>query len=97
MVDYKPLKRLFGTRKEYDGCIRSICEECSVGCGLMAYVQDDRIVDVSGDEKHPISRGRLCAKGIAFFQALHHPERITLPGSRNRLQGSFEAFDNWER
>lgn len=97
MVDYKPLKRLFGTRKEYDGCIRSVCEECSVGCGLMAYVQDDRIVDVSGDEKHPISRGRLCAKGIAFVQALHHPERITLPGSRNRLQASFEAFDNWEK
>jgi formate dehydrogenase (coenzyme F420) alpha subunit len=97
MVAYKPLKRLFGTRKEYDGCVRTVCEECTVGCGLMAYVQDERIVDVGGDESHPISRGRLCAKGIAFVQALHHPERITLPGTRNRLQGSFEAFDNWEK
>jgi formate dehydrogenase (coenzyme F420) alpha subunit len=97
MVAYKPLKRLFGTRKEYDRCVRTVCEECTVGCGLMAYVQDERIVDVSGDESHPISRGRLCAKGIAFVQALHHPERITLPGTRNRLQGSFEAFDNWEK
>lgn len=97
MVAYKPLKRLFGTRKEYDGCVRTVCEECTVGCGLLAYVQDERILDVSGDESHPISRGRLCAKGIAFVQALHHPERITLPGTRNRLQGSFEAFDNWEK
>jgi anaerobic selenocysteine-containing dehydrogenase len=97
MVAYKPLKRLFGTRKEYDRFVRTVCEECTVGCGLLVYVQDDRIVDVSGDESHPISRGRLCAKGIAFVQALHHPERITLPGSRNRLQGSFEAFDNWEK
>ena len=97
MIDYKPLKRLFGTRKEYDRSVRTVCEECTVGCGLLAYVQDDRIVDVGGDEKHPISRGKLCAKGIAFVQALHHPQRITLPGSRNRLQGSFESFDNWEK
>lgn len=97
MIDYKPLKRLFGTRKSYDKCVRTVCEECSVGCGLLAYVQDDRIVDISGDESHPISRGKLCAKGIAFIQALHHPQRITLPGSRNRLQGSFESFDNWEK
>ncbi len=97
MLEYKPLKRLPGTVKEYVREVRTVCQECTVGCGLVAYVQDERVVDVRGDEDHPVSRGRLCAKGIAFVQALRHPDRITLPGTRNRLQGRFEAFDNWEK
>jgi formate dehydrogenase major subunit len=68
-----------------------------VGCGLLAYVKDECIVDIQGDETHPINRGRLCAKGIAFIQGLTHPDRITLPANRNRLYGRFEAVDNWEK
>ena len=39
----------------------------------------------------------MCARGIAFVQGLTSAERITLPGTRNRLSGPFEAFDNWEK
>lgn len=91
------LMRQPGTLKEHDQAISACCQECSVGCGLMAYVKDERIVDIQGNENHPISRGRLCAKGIAFVQGLTSPDRITLPGTRNRLNGPFEAFDNWEQ
>jgi anaerobic selenocysteine-containing dehydrogenase len=68
-----------------------------VGCGLLACVKDERIVDIQGDEAHPVSRGRLCAKGMAFVQGVTHPDRITLPATRNGLQGPFEAVDNWEK
>lgn len=97
MPAFKPLKRLSGTRKTHDRCIQTICQECSAGCGLQAWVQDETIVDVGGDESHPVSRGRLCARGLAFMQALRLPDRITLPGFRQRPQGPFEAFDNWEK
>ena len=50
-----------------------------------------------GDDNHPINRGRLCARGIAFVQGLTAPDRITLPSTRNRLSGPFEAVDNWEQ
>jgi anaerobic selenocysteine-containing dehydrogenase len=68
-----------------------------VGCGLLAYVKDERIVDIQGDETHPVNQGRVCVKGMAFIQGLMHPDRITLPATRNRLQGPFEAMDNWEK
>jgi Fe-S-cluster-containing dehydrogenase component len=90
-------RRKPGTRKEHDQLIAASCQECSAGCGLLAYVKDDRIVDVQGDDRHPVSRGRLCARGIAFAEGLAAPERITLPGQRSRLSGPFEAFDNWEK
>jgi len=97
MLETILLKRRPGSRKEHDQVVVACCQECTVGCELQAYIKDERIVDIQGDERHPISRGRLCARGIAFVQGLTAPERITLPGTRDRLSGPFEAFDNWEK
>jgi anaerobic selenocysteine-containing dehydrogenase len=97
MLETISLKRKPGTRKEYDQVVTACCQECAAGCGLLAYVKDDRIVDIQGNEDHPVSKGRLCARGIAFVQGITAPDRITLPSSRNRLKGPFEAFDNWEQ
>ena len=97
MLVNEPLRRFQGTSKEHERVVRTVCQECTVGCGLLAYVKDERIVDIQGDETHPVNRGRLCAKGMAFIQGLTHPDRITLPANRNRLYGPFEAGDNWEK
>jgi anaerobic selenocysteine-containing dehydrogenase len=97
MIDTVSLRRKPGTRKEHDQVISACCQECAVGCGLLAYVKDERIVDIQGNEDHPISKGRLCARGIAFVQGLTASNRITLPGARSRSSGPFEAFDNWEK
>jgi anaerobic selenocysteine-containing dehydrogenase len=97
MLANEPLRRFPGTSKAHERVVRTVCQECSVGCGLLIYVKDERIVDIQGDENHPVNRGRLCAKGIAFMQGLTHPDRITLPATRNRRQGPFEAMDNWEK
>ncbi len=97
MLETISLRRRPGSCKEHDQVVTAICQECTVGCGLLAYLKDDRIVDIQGNEGHPVSGGRLCARGIAFVQGVTSPERITLPGTRNRLTGPFEAFDNWEK
>ncbi len=97
MLTHEPLRRFSGTIKDHDRAVRTVCQECTVGCGLLAYVKDERIVDIQGDEAHPVSRGRLCAKGMAFVQGVTHPDRITLPATRSGLQGPFEAVDNWEK
>ena len=97
MLETISLRRKPGTRKDHDQAVAVCCQECSVGCGLLAYVKDERIVDIQGNERHPVSQGRLCARGVAFVRGLTAPERITLPGTRNRLNGPFEAFDNWEK
>ena len=97
MIDYRSLNRFPGTRKDHDRVVRTICQECSVGCGLLAYVKEARIVDVQGDEDHPISRGRLCAKGMAFVQGLENPDRITRPATREGPHDQFKVLDDWEK
>jgi anaerobic selenocysteine-containing dehydrogenase len=96
MIGWKPLKRVSGTRKRHHRQVRAICQECTVGCALIASVKEDVIVDIQGDEDHPVSRGRLCAWGTAFVQGLKSPDRLMFPASRRRLAGPFEAVDNLE-
>jgi formate dehydrogenase major subunit len=43
----------------------SICPYCAVGCGQRVYVKGGEVVQIEGDPRSPISRGRLCPKGAA--------------------------------
>ncbi|CAB5166357.1 hypothetical protein D3OALGB2SA_5778 [Olavius algarvensis associated proteobacterium Delta 3] len=97
MVQYEPLKRVSGTRQDFDRQVATVCQECTVGCGLTAYVKDEGIVDLQGREDHPISKGRLCPKGSAFVQGLAHSQRITIPAYRNTLTRGFESATSWEQ
>ncbi len=37
--------------------VRTTCTECPVGCGLVVYTKDNRIVDVFGDTESPVEPG----------------------------------------
>ena len=43
--------------------VHTTCTECAVGCGLVAYTKENRIVDVFGDNDSPVNHGHLCARG----------------------------------
>jgi formate dehydrogenase major subunit len=68
----------------------SICPYCGVGCGLVAYTKNGKLVDVEGDPDHPINQGSLCSKGQAVFEVVTSPRR--LQKVRYRAAGS----DHWE-
>jgi anaerobic selenocysteine-containing dehydrogenase len=89
--------RLPGSRKKQDQRVKTICRECSVRCGLTAYLSNGAIVDIHGDDDHPVSRGRLCAKGIAFVQGINSPDRIATPAFRKNLEIPFEPWEDWEK
>lgn len=59
--------------------VRTTCGYCSVGCGMVVGVRDDRIVTTKGDPDHPVNRGRLCPKGLAEHLPLRDPGRLTTP------------------
>ncbi len=61
--------------KNVDRVVPSICPYCAVGCGQLIYVKDEKIVDIEGDPKSPISEGCLCPKGSATFQLVTSQHR----------------------
>ena len=68
----------------------SICPYCGVGCGLVAYTKNGKLVDIEGDPDHPINQGTLCSKGQAVLEVVTSPRR--LKKVRYRTPGS----DHWE-
>jgi thiosulfate reductase / polysulfide reductase chain A len=82
--------------------IPSTCKECSVRCGALIYVEDDRVVRITGNPDHPGSRGAFCVKGMnAPIAAREHPDRPLYPVCRTGGRGAGkwrriswdEAFD----
>jgi anaerobic selenocysteine-containing dehydrogenase/Fe-S-cluster-containing dehydrogenase component len=60
----------------------STCRECPAGCGLLAKNRDGRIIKVEGNPAHPISGGKLCARGQASVHGLYNPDRFKGPMKR---------------
>ena len=57
---------------------RSTCTECPVGCGVIVYSRDNRVVDVFGDPESPVNHGHLCVRGRYGTWSEPRP-RITRP------------------
>ena len=69
--------------------IPTICFNCEAACGLLAYVDRERlhIQKFEGNPVHPGSRGRTCAKGPATLNQVNDPERIRYPLRRVGARG----------
>jgi len=83
---------------------KSICPLCPAGCGMIVRVMEGEAEVVrngkkgtivmglarklEGDPDHPISQGKLCARGQAAIQVTYHPDRITHPLKRTGARGS---------
>lgn len=74
--------------------MKTTCGYCSVGCGMIVGVKDDRIVSVHGDLDHPVNAGCLCPKGLSEHETLRSPNRLTAPLRRDR-QGEHHPV-SWE-
>ncbi len=78
---------------------------CHGGCGVLAHIEDGKLVKIEGDPEHPWNQGRLCARCLAMTQYVNHPDRLTHPLKRvgERGEGKWqeiswdEAFDLIER
>ena len=59
--------------------IRTFCRICEPSCGLVAEVDDGRIVKLRPDREHPVTKGFACHKGLASLDVHHDPDRLNMP------------------
>jgi anaerobic selenocysteine-containing dehydrogenase len=87
-----------------EGWVRTLCQECSAGCGITVRVMQGesiRTIDgqqkrikavqakkIEGNPEHPISMGGTCPRGQAGLQVLYHPDRIKTPLKLSGARGS---------
>ena len=72
----------------------TFCRICEPLCGMVATVEDGRLVALRPDKDHPLSAGFACQKGIAFTEVVNDPDRVTTP-LRRVADGRFEPV-SWD-
>ena len=57
----------------------STCTGCGNACGILVKTREGRPIKVDGNPDHPVSKGKICAKGQASVLNLYDPGRLKEP------------------
>ncbi len=71
-----------------DTWVKTTCGYCSVGCGMLLGVKDNKVVTVRGDDDHPVNDGKLCPKGLSehyFLTAANRAQKPLMRGTDGLL------------
>jgi anaerobic selenocysteine-containing dehydrogenase len=74
--------------------VPTFCRVCEPACGLLAQVEDGRLVGLRPDREHPVTKGFACHKGLAGAAVHHDPDRVDHPLKRV-APGRFERV-SWD-
>lgn len=75
----------------------TVCNQCPAGCGIQVRTREGRAKIIAGNPAHPVSQGRVCARGQAGLNALYNPDRIQTPLKRSGERGSGQFVEiSWE-
>ena len=59
---------------------RTLCNrDCPDACGIVATVEDGRVIRIGGDPDHPVTKGFLCYRTNHFLTTQYAPDRLTSP------------------
>ena len=78
--------------------IASICEMCFWRCGILGNVdKHGKLLKIDGNPEHPLTEGRLCARGNAGHKLAYDPDRLKYPLMRvgKRGEGKFKRV-SWD-
>ncbi len=77
---------------------RSYCGLCHPRCGTLLHIENGKVVKVTGDPDHPITRGAICERGRLMPDHLYHPQRLNYPLKRigERGQGRWQRV-TWDQ
>ena len=78
--------------------VRSACFSCNTTCEVLVFVDEKsgRVLKVEGDPDSPVTRGVLCAKGLAARDLVENPARLLSPLKRigKRGQGQWQPISS---
>jgi anaerobic selenocysteine-containing dehydrogenase len=78
--------------------VRGACpQDCPDTCAFLYHVEDGKLVDVTGDPNHPMTRGGLCVKLKNFAEHHYNPDRVLYPLKRvgPKASGQFARI-SWD-
>lgn len=62
--------------------VHTFCRLCEPACGLVAEVEEQRIVALRADTDNPATKGYCCNKGLRYLDVHQDPDRLSHPLKR---------------
>jgi len=62
--------------------------DCPDTCSMQYHVQDGKLLKVTGNTEHTMTRGGLCVKLKDYEKRHYHPDRLLYPLKRTGPKGS---------
>ncbi|HNV87804.1 MAG TPA: molybdopterin oxidoreductase family protein [Methylotenera sp.] len=62
--------------------------DCPDTCSMVFHVKNEKLVAVTGNTEHPMTRGGLCVKLKDYEKRHYHPDRLLYPMKRTGPKGS---------
>ncbi|MGO4886826.1 molybdopterin oxidoreductase family protein [Anaerobacillus sp. MEB173] len=73
---------------EQNGVFPSVCSlDCPDQCGLLLHKKDGKIVKVTGDPDHPVTKGNICNKVRHMTERIYDRNRLRYPLKRIGAKG----------
>ncbi|WP_338469717.1 molybdopterin-dependent oxidoreductase [Niallia sp. XMNu-256] len=80
-------------RKYHNVCPRN----CPSSCTMISHIENDSIHHITGDIRHPYTKGKLCAKGFSYAEKNNHRDRLKYPYYQ-KVKGSGKFIQiTWEK
>ena len=74
--------------------LKTTCNrDCPDACGMVATVENGRVLRLQGDPEHPVTRGFLCYRTSRFLERQYDASRVTTPLLRRG--GEFQPL-SWD-
>ncbi len=95
-IQFGGLVPIFGTRgknvsifsRDFRKSVATICDLCPAHCGVLGFLNYERLAAVQGNPRHLNNRGKICGRGIAGMNQVYDPERILHPMKRDGNRGA---------
>ena len=73
--------------------LKTACtRDCPDACGIIATIEDGKVVRLQGDPDHPVTQGFLCYRTNRYLDLQYSPDRLTRPLVRREKSGRFEPI-----
>ena len=72
---------------------RALCFGCWLQAGVLATVEDGKVVQLRGEPGHPVNQGWICERSKAYIEHLYHEDRLNYPLKRIGERGA----GKWQR
>ncbi len=73
---------------------KTFCKICSAYCGIEVDIDDEQILEIRGDQSHPMSKGYTCTKGRQWAHQYHNENRLLTAQGRPGRDQPFSTIGN---